>query len=168
MDFKKHIKETPDFPKKGILFRDFAPLLRDHFQTSIHALAELYTQEQWSQVDCVAGVDSRGFILAAGLAFYKQKNFIPVRKSGKLPPPVQKVKYDLEYGEDALEMSPGKGSVLLIDDVLATGGTLKAALELCEKSGFKVVDIGCFINLSYLNNLTWNSRPIKAVIEYEK
>src|ERR1700754_4456944 len=97
-DLRNYVRDVPDFPKAGILFRDIMPLLRDHFDTTIDAMARLLTPEQWRDVDAIAGIESRGFIRAAGLAQRLGKGFTSIRKQGKLPPPVVSVPYDLEYG----------------------------------------------------------------------
>src|SRR6266436_1558563 len=106
-DLKQAIRDVPDFPRPGILFRDIAPLLRDHCEVTIHALDALLTDEEWDEVDALAGVESRGFILGAAMAMRRRKGFVLVRKQGKLPPPVVDVAYDLEYGSSVLEMQCG-------------------------------------------------------------
>lgn len=135
-DFRRHVTETPDFPKPGILFRDFSPLLRHHFAPTLQALAALLSDEEWRDIDVIAGVDARGFMLGAALAAHRGFGFVAIRKAGKLPPPVQRLAYQLEYGEAALELHPGSGRVLLVDDILATGGTLTAAAQLCRAAGY--------------------------------
>src|SRR6202044_3430381 len=97
-DLKQAIRDVPDFPRAGILFRDISPLLRDHFEATVAALDALFTAEEWSAIDALAGIESRGFILGAALAARRRKGFVLVRKQGKLPPPVVDVAYDLEYG----------------------------------------------------------------------
>jgi adenine phosphoribosyltransferase len=165
MDFKSYILDVPDFPKKGILFKDISPLLHDPeiFQKVILKLGHSLKTEE---IDAFAGIESRGFIFASALAARFQKGFIPLRKSGKLPPPVESETYQLEYGSATLEMKRGKGRVVLIDDVLATGGTLQASLKLCEKSGYQVQDMAVIINLTFLNQMLFNNLPIKSLIEY--
>ena len=121
------VAEIPDFPKPGILFRDIGPLLRDRFAATVAAMDALFTEADWAGADAVAGVESRGFILAAALAERRGKGFVPIRKKGKLPPPVVDIEYELEYGSGVLEMQRGSGRLLLVDDVLATGGTLRAS-----------------------------------------
>src|SRR4030088_2652811 len=124
VELKRLIRDVPDFPRSGILFRDISPLLREHFETTIEALDSLLTEAEGSEIDAVAGIESRGFILGAALAARRRKGFVLVRKQGKLPPPVVDIAFDLEYGSGVLEMQRGHGRVLLIDDVLATGGTM--------------------------------------------
>ena len=98
----------------------------------------MLTEEEWNETDAVAGIESRGFILGAALAMHRRKGFVLVRKQGKLPPPVVDVAYDLEYGTGVLEMQRGKGRLVLIDDVLATGGTMTGAADLCERAGYQI------------------------------
>src|SRR3954468_7045314 len=102
-ELARFVVDVPDFPQPGILFRDITPLLRHHFEATLRALDGLFNESEWSEFDAVAGIESRGFILAAGLAAQRKKGFVPVRKKGKLPPPVVDIAYDLEYGPGALE-----------------------------------------------------------------
>lgn len=164
---RDYIIDVPDFPKPGILFRDISPLLRNHFSESIKQLANLLSAEEWTNIDIIGGIESRGFILAAGLAAMKNKGFVKIRKQGKLPGQVIKRKYHLEYGEDALEMQPGSGRMLIVDDVLATGGTLATAAELARESGHQIMGFICLINLTYLNNFQWNGLQPRTLINYE-
>ena len=133
MDLKKHIRDVPDFPKPGILFRDITPLLasREAFSESVQKLAEPW---QNMAIDAVAAVEARGFLFAGPLALELGVGLIPVRKPGKLPADTISYKYDLEYGSDTLEMHKGivmpQSRVLVIDDVLATGGTAEACVKL--------------------------------------
>ena len=166
LELRRFIRDVPDFPKKGILFRDMSPLLRQHFGSAIEQMAALYTQAEWQGIDLIGGIESRGFILAAGLAAIRHKGFVKIRKSGKLPGPVVKRGYGLEYGEDALEMQYGSGRMLIIDDVLATGGTLAAAAELAQESGHEVCGFSCLINLAYLNRFSWNGITPRNLITY--
>src|SRR5579871_3553709 len=99
-ELKRHIVGVPDFPKPGILFRDISPLLRHHFGETIAQMAGLFTASEWRKIDLIGGIESRGFILAAGLAALKRKGFVKIRKRGKLPGPVVMRRYGLEYGED--------------------------------------------------------------------
>ena len=142
-----HIVDVPDFPRPGILFRDITPLLREHFAATLDALEGLFSEHEWRDTEALAGVESRGFVLAAGLAARRGKGFVPIRKQGKLPPPVVSAGYALEYGSGVLEMQRGGGRVLLIDDVLATGGTLQASAELCATAGYQVQGLAVLIDL---------------------
>lgn len=165
---KRLITNIPDFPKKGVMFRDISPMLAspENFQKMTDALAEGI---DLSCVDHIVGVESRGFILGAALAARFNKGFVPIRKKGKLPPPVESHAYTLEYGKDVVEMKPGKGRVLLVDDVLATGGTLAAAIALCEKAGYEIKDVAVLIDLKYLNNFTWGkNRTVRSVVQYHE
>jgi adenine phosphoribosyltransferase len=165
-DLKKAIRDVPDFPRAGILFRDIAPLLRDHLEATLHALDALLTDEEWDETDAVAGVESRGFILGAALALRRHKGFVLVRKQGKLPPPVVDVAYDLEYGSGVLEMQRGNGRVVLIDDVLATGGTMTASADLCERAGYQLKALVALIDLRIVRDYSWRNLRLRAVIEY--
>src|ERR1700692_5113559 len=137
-ELRQAIADVADFPRPGILFRDISPLLRDHFGATVQALDALLTDEEWSEIDALAGIESRGFILGAALAVHRGKGFVLVRKQGKLPPPVVDVAYDLEYGSGVLEMQRGEGRLLLVDDVLATGGTLSAGAGPFHPAGVQV------------------------------
>lgn len=158
------IRCVPDFPRAGVMFRDVSPLLAsaDGFARCIEALAEPW---QGSGVQAVAGIEARGFIFGAALALRLQAGFVPLRKCGKLPPPVRSVDYELEYGRDRLEMQrevvkPGD-RVLLLDDVLATGGTLQAAAELLERSGAELLGAGVVIELTALGGRSrWAERGL--------
>lgn len=163
---KQRVLEIPDFPKPGILFRDITPLLRNHFSETIEALDGLFDDAHWNEIDAVAGIESRGFILASALAARRKKGFVPVRKKGKLPPPVVDVAYDLEYGTGVLEMQSGSGRLLVIDDVLATGGTLRAAADLCVLAGYRVAGLGVLIDLELVTGFTWGEHQARAVIRY--
>ena len=163
--FEKHIRSVPDFPKPGILFKDISPLLQERFSDVIEAMSQ---NIDWSKVDAVVGIESRGFILGAAMAQLKGKGFIPMRKKGKLPPPVIAETYALEYGTDTLELikSDHPARVVLVDDVLATGGTLRAALSLCEKNQLKVEAMALLINLTFLNKFKEEGLPVHSVLNY--
>jgi adenine phosphoribosyltransferase len=164
---KRYLVETPDFPEPGVLFRDFSPLLRHHFPQTLDALDALLDAREWQSIDAVAGVDARGFILGAALAARRGLGFVPIRKAGKLPPPVQRLAYTLEYGDAVLEMQRGQGRLLLVDDVYATGGTLGAAADLCLASGH---DLSAVIVLADLRldgrPAMIRDRPVRAVFHY--
>jgi adenine phosphoribosyltransferase len=163
-DLKRYIRDVPDFPQPGILFRDITPVLRHRFDAVIDAMSGLLDTQQWQVIDALAGIESRGFILAAALALRHGKGFVPVRKQGKLPPPVVSAPYDLEYGTGVLEMQPGAGRLVLVDDVLATGGTLRAAAELCASAGYEIAHRMVLIDLKLTPG--WTGPAVLSVIEY--
>lgn len=165
-DLKQAIRDVPDFPRAGILFRDIAPLLRDHFDATVDAMDALLSAEEWREVDAVAGIESRGFILGAALAHRRHKGFVLVRKQGKLPPPVVDVAYDLEYGSGVLEMQKGRGKVVLVDDVLATGGTMRAAADLCDRAGYQLKALLALIDLRIIQDFSWRNLRLRASIIY--
>lgn len=156
MDLASLIRDVPDFPIKGVLFKDLTTLLAspEAFHEAIDALAKPYRGQQ---IDVVAAIESRGFILAAPVAYLLGAAFVPIRKPGKLPSASISVQYTLEYGSNTLEMhcdaiKPGQ-RVLLIDDLLATGGSAKAALQLIERLGGQVAGIAFLVNLTFLKGL---------------
>lgn len=165
MNLQSYIRDVPDFPKKGILFRDISPLLKD--PTALQFVADEFAKKcDLANIDVFAGVESRGFIFASLLAGKFNKGFLPLRKAGKLPPPVHAESYSLEYGNATLELQPGTGRVFLVDDVLATGGTLQASLKLCEKAGYEVHQVGVLINLTFLNKFKFKGEDIISIINY--
>ncbi len=166
LELKQAIADVPDFPRPGILFRDISPLLRNHFGATVQALDALLTEEEWSGIDALAGIESRGFILGAALATRRGKGFVLVRKQGKLPPPVVDVSYDLEYGSGVLEMQSGRGRVVLIDDVLATGGTMTASADLCHRAGYQLQALLALLDLNIVKNYSWRNLRLRAVINY--
>src|SRR6202051_3102466 len=166
-ELKHAIDDIRDFPRPGILFRDISPLLRDHFDAAVHALDALLTEAEWGEIDAVAGIESRGFILGAALATRRGKGFVLVRKQGKLPPPVVDVAYDLEYGSGVLEMQRGQGRLMLIDDVLATGGTMTAAAVPCERAGYELRALAALIDLDLVRNYSWETLRLRAAISYQ-
>ena len=171
MNLTDYIKDIPDFPKKGILFRDISPLLK--------------SPEGWGEVmrrlgffcerttpDLIVGIESRGFIVGSALATQQRMGFVPVRKKGKLPGNVVGVDYTLEYGNDRLEIQSdalqGAPRVLLVDDLLATGGTVNAASKLVEKAGGQLVGCAFIIELSALGGRkNIPNVPINSLIEYD-
>ena len=154
MDLKQHIRHVPDFPKAGILFYDITTLLREPqgFRAAIDMLATPY---EGQAIDVVVGIESRGFILGAAVAERIRAGFIPIRKPGKLPSKALKETYDLEYGKDALEIHEDavqEGQrVLIVDDVLATGGTAAAATQLVKKLGGTLHGLAFLIELIALD-----------------
>ncbi len=165
MDLKSKIKNVPDFPKPGILFRDVTPLLKD--SEALDFIAEnLVRGIDLSKVDFFAGIESRGFIFASLLASHHKKGFLPIRKAGKLPPPTVKKSYSLEYGEAIIELTPGKGKIVIVDDVLATGGTMQAAIDLAQLAGYQVIDVAVLIDLPFLNQFKFQNQQIKSLVQY--
>jgi adenine phosphoribosyltransferase len=154
MDLKTYIRDVPDFPKKGILFKDITPLLRapEAFEFCVEALAEPFRRHK---VTKVAAIESRGFIFGSCVARLLNAGFIPIRKPGKLPWTKRRNEYVLEYGTDALEIHDdaltADDRVVLIDDVLATGGTAAAASCLIRDLGAELVGVAMVIELSFLN-----------------
>jgi adenine phosphoribosyltransferase len=147
-----HIRDVPDFPTPGVVFKDIAPLLADGpaLAAVVASLAERYTR----RVDAVVGIEARGFVLAAPLAVALGVGFVPVRKAGKLPGPTLVGSYALEYGTASIEVqtdafAPGQ-RVVVLDDVLATGGTAEAACELVERAGAQVVEVAVLLTLDFL------------------
>lgn len=165
MDLKKLIRDVPDFPQPGILFRDITPMLKNPEALDFIA-REMVKDLNLSRVDYFAGIESRGFILAMLLAARHGKGFLPLRKAGKLPPPVFKQSYALEYGNATLELNSGAGQVVVVDDVLATGGTLTAGIQLCKDAGYEVEDVAVLIDLTFLNKMRFKDKPIRSVIQY--
>jgi len=154
MDLKDKIRNVPDFPKKGIVFRDITTLLSDGdaFKYSVDRMTEQY---EGKEIDLVLGAEARGFIFGALIAYKLGIGFIPVRKPGKLPYKTCQTSYDLEYGQNVLQMhidAVKKGDrVLIVDDLVATGGTAKAKADLVEKMGGEVVGFCFLIELEFLN-----------------
>ena len=167
---KARIRHVPDFPKPGILFYDITTLLNDRqgFQDMINALADPYAGKG---IDQVVGIESRGFILGGAVANTLDAGFVPIRKPGKLPSKTHREDYALEYGTDSLEIhcdafQPGQ-RVLLVDDVLATGGTAKAAAGLIRRLGGDLVGLSFLIELAFLNGRAkLADEPVFSVLQY--
>lgn len=165
MNLKALVRDIPDFPQAGILFRDISPLLKS--TEAMNQVADKLVENlDLSKVDAFAGIESRGFILAMLLAAKFNKGFIPIRKAGKLPPPVIAESYALEYGKATIEMALGTERIVILDDVLATGGTLQAAINVSEKAGYQIQGVGVLIDLTFLNNMKFNNQKIPSVIQY--
>lgn len=170
-DLAQYIRDVPDFPKSGVLFKDITTLLKEPtaFREAVDRLAAPFESVD---VDVVVGMESRGFIFAAPLAYKLDAGFVPVRKTGRLPAEAVQVSYDLEYGHNTLELhrdaiQPGQ-RVLIVDDLLATGGTVLATMKLVQQLGGKVVGLAFLIELLYLNgrrNLI-DPPPIVSLIQY--
>jgi adenine phosphoribosyltransferase len=171
MNLKAIIREFPDFPKPGILFRDISPVLKDP-QALSHVVEALCDRFEGQEIDLVAGIESRGLAFAALMAAHLGKGTIMVRKKGKLPGPVEHVSYGLEYGTDALEIQkdavhPGQ-KVLIVDDLLATGGTASAAAKLIEGQGGVVVGSAFVIELTALKGRqVLKDHPIEVLVSYD-
>ena len=165
-DLKQFVVDIPDFPQPGILFRDISPLLRRHFAATIESVERLFSEPEWDAIDAVAGIESRGFILASALAERRGKGFVPIRKKGKLPPPVVDRSYDLEYGTGVLEMQRGQGCLLLIDDVLATGGTLDASAALSLQAGYTLCGLGVLLDLGMAPGFHYDGHAARSVLQY--
>lgn len=169
IDLKRHIRDVPDFPKPGIVFKDITPLLADAaaFRAAIDALIAPFR----GRVDTVLGIESRGFILGAPAAYALGTGFALVRKPGKLPWQTHRATYELEYGTDTLEIhhdgvGPGH-RVLVVDDLLATGGTASAAVELVRHCGGEVVACAFMIELTFLNGRArLQGQDVHALIAY--
>jgi adenine phosphoribosyltransferase len=169
MNYKEFITDVPNWPVEGVTFKDITPLLgdRDTFIQAIDDLLVLSTSIGDSIN--VAGIESRGFIFGAGIASLNGVGFIPIRKAGKLPPPTIATEYSKEYGVDILEVKEGSGEVLIVDDVLATGGSLKATEELLTKAGYTVVGAVVLIDLKYLHeDILIGDNPVLSLIQYEE
>jgi adenine phosphoribosyltransferase len=148
------IRDVPDYPKPGVTFKDITPLLADHtaFAAVVDAVVAHYGR---GTIDKVAGIEARGFILAAPVAYHFGAGFVPIRKQGKLPSDTYAENYDLEYGSETIEVhqdafAPGE-QVLLVDDVLATGGTARATAELVRRTGAQVAGLSVLMELGFLN-----------------
>lgn len=175
MTIKSKIRTIPDYPKKGIMFRDITTLIKDPvgFRLMIDTLTQRYMHVGF-QFDTIVGIESRGFIIGSALAYTLGKGFIPIRKKGKLPAEVVSQEYELEYGTDRIEIHKDalkKGErVLLIDDLLATGGTALAAAALVEQLGAKVVEMAFIVDLPDVGGkkkLTAKGYKVFALTEFE-
>jgi adenine phosphoribosyltransferase len=171
-DLKKLIREVPDFPKPGILFYDITTLLKDRcgFRAVIDGLQHHY---QDAEVDVVLGIEARGFIFAPTLAYALRAGFVPVRKPKKLPAECVRVTYDLEYGTGTLEMHKDAVvkdcRVLIVDDLLATGGTAAAAARMVQEAGGTVIGLGFVIELSFLNGRgKLPGHDVFSLLQYDK
>jgi len=169
---KKLIREIPDFPKKGILFYDITTLLKDKsgYAALIDQLAEHYIGKQ---VDLILGMEARGFIFGPALAYRLNAGFVPVRKPGKLPAATARVEYDLEYGSNALEVHKDaieKGQrVLIVDDLLATGGTAQATAQLATTLGAQIAGLGFVVELDFLKGRDkLKSYDVFSLLHYDK
>ena len=169
-DIEKYIRDIPDWPKPGVVFKDITPMLADP-EASAFCLSELLKLTEMQKIDKVVGIESRGFFFATLLAKELSAGFVPIRKPGKLPFNTLKEPYALEYGMDAIEIHEdaiAKGDkILLHDDVLATGGTARAACKLIKKLGGEIVQCNFLIELSFLNGAQkLRKHEIRAMLTY--
>jgi adenine phosphoribosyltransferase len=170
MDLRQHIRSIPDFPKPGILFYDISTLLAhaSAWRTTVERLAEALRPHQ---PDLLVGIESRGFLVAAPLAYEIGRGFAMVRKQGKLPGETVRYTYDLEYGTDTIEIqadaiNPGQ-RVVVLDDLIATGGTMQAAINLVRQRGGVVAAAGCIIELSFLQGRNRIDVPLTSMIAFD-
>ena len=170
-ELSKFIRDIPDFPRKGILFKDITPLLRDPgaFSRALDAMAQHHAGDR---IDAVAAVESRGFIFGAALALKLGAGFVPIRKPGKLPYQTLDESYTLEYGTDTIQMhadAVAKGDrILLVDDLLATGGTARAAMNLLARQGADLVGASFLIELAFLSGRArLGKAPVFALLRYD-
>lgn len=170
MNLKSFVRDVPDFPKPGIIFKDITPLLGDG-EALRHAVRLLADRYRPMRVAKVAGIESRGFIFAAALACELGCGMVPIRKAGKLPYKTRRETYELEYGSDTIELhedAVARGQrVVLVDDVIATGGTLAASTRLLQQLGAEVVEVACVIELTFLHGRDkLGPMPFHSLITY--
>ena len=171
LDLKDHIRGIPDFPEPGILFYDISPLLAhpQAWRQTVERVAEAIAPYE---PDVLVGIESRGFLVAAPLALALNLGFVMVRKQGKLPGSTRAHRYDLEYGTDTIEIQAGSiqpgQRVVVLDDLLATGGTLAAAIELLTAAGASVVAAACIIELTFLNGREKLQVPFTSLLSYDE
>ena len=165
MSYKKYITEVSDFPEEGVNFKDISPLLANQklFEECIDEMGMLVDMP-----DYWIGIDARGFIFASALSMvHGGGGVVMCRKAGKLPPPVTRKRYQLEYGTEWIEMKEGKGTAVIVDDVLATGGTLRATNDLAKMVGYEVIDNLVLIDLQYLPRAEDFNLKVRSLIQYE-
>ena len=164
MPFKDYITEVPDFPIEGVNFKDISPLLAEQevFEHCIEKMGMLVDMP-----DYWIGIDARGFIFASALSMIHGGGVVMCRKAGKLPPPVTRKRYQLEYGTEWIEMKEGTGTAVIVDDVLATGGTLRATNDLAKMVGYDVIDNLVLIDLQYVPRVEIFDLEVKSLIQYE-
>jgi adenine phosphoribosyltransferase len=170
MDLKQHIRSIPDFPRPGILFYDISTLLAhpSAWQATVRRLAAAMRPHR---PELLVGIESRGFLVAAPLAYELGLGFAMVRKEGKLPGQTARLTYELEYGSDTIEIQEdaiGAGQrIVVVDDLLATGGTMQAAIDLVRQRGGIVAGAGCIIELSFLNGRSRLDVPVASMVAYD-
>ena len=162
--YKDYIIEVPNFPIKGVNFKDISQLLSDHrtFRSAVADMGRLVKNP-----DYWVGIDARGFIFASALSMVYGGGVVMCRKKGKLPPPVQSYGYTKEYGVDRLEIKEGSGNVVIVDDVLASGGTLQVVNNLVENAGYTVKDNLVLIDLKYVPTIVDFTLDVKSLVQYE-
>ena len=167
-DWKSYIEEIPDFPKEGISFKDISPLLKDQgaFRSAIVSMGDLTIGEN-KPPDVWIGIDARGFLFAGALACYFGGGVVMCRKKGKLPPPTIDETYNTEYSYDFISIKEGSGSAIIVDDVLATGGTLEATNRVAGLAGYDVIDNVVLIDLKYVPRIDNFDLDVKSVVSYE-
>tara|TARA_Y100000592_G_scaffold52557_1_gene83018 strand:- start:1768 stop:2268 length:501 start_codon:yes stop_codon:yes gene_type:complete len=165
MSYKDFITEIPNFPIDGVNFKDISPLLADQ-ETFRSALVDMGGNFDDDLPDYWIGIDSRGYLFSSGLATYFGGGVVCARKEGKTPGQFVKKTYDLEYGTATLELQPGKGKVVIVDDVLATGGTLKATHELAETAGYEVIGSLVLIDLKYVPRVDNFDLKVESIVTY--
>ena len=177
--YKDYIVEVPNFPTEGVSFKDISPLLADQetFRSAIAEMGDLCTNGKLHDApDYWVGIDARGFLFASALATYFGGGVVMARKKGKLPPPTIDVQYNTEYSMDYISIKKGTGKIIIVDDVLATGGTLMAVNQLCEEAGYDIVDNLVLIDLEYVPRVVkkWpqNNKDfdleVKSLMQYGK
>ena len=167
-DWKAYIKEVPDFPKEGISFKDISPLLKyqDVFRSAIVTMGDKTIGEN-KPPDVWIGIDARGFLFAGALATYFGGGVAMCRKKGKLPPPTIDTEYNTEYSYDFISIKKDSGSAIIVDDVLATGGTLEATNRVADLAGYDVIDNVVLIDLKYVPRIDNFDLDVKSVVSYE-
>ena len=167
-DWKAYIKEVPDFPKEGISFKDISPLLKyqDVFRSAIVTMGDKTIGEN-KPPDVWIGIDARGFLFAGALATYFGGGVAMCRKKGKLPPPTIDTEYNTEYSYDFISIREGSGNAVIVDDVLATGGTLEATNRVAGLAGYDVIDNVVLIDLKYVPRINNFDLDVKSVVSYE-
>jgi len=171
MNLKDYVATVPDFPKEGILFRDITPLLQNGEAFS-YAIRQMSAFAKEHQADIICGPEARGFIFGTPVAFHLNVGFVPIRKKGKLPFETHEVQYDLEYGSNTIAIHtdairPG-GKVIVIDDLLATGGTAAASIRLLHKIHAEVIEMCFFVELAFLNGKeAMGGVPVRSMLKYD-
>ncbi len=170
IDLKSYIRDIPNFPKEGIIFKDLTLLLRDKdaLKQAVDILAEKFQKEK---IDYIVAVEARGFIFGSAIAYKLDAGFVPIRKKGKLPYRTSSITYELEYGTDTLEIHedalPANSRVLIVDDLLATGGTVRAVVDLVKKQNAKIVGVAFLVELGFLNGKEkLKGLPLFSVIKF--